>query len=531
VEPPVPAPEELLAEVWVHAPADAWKHLQHGVSGALALMPSSVAQLVCSLMGLDGELAPLVDVQATSYAVLADAGGGDVAWAFAVPLSGDGRAEEILLGGDVARYTARADGGMRIVTRVGQPLDIAVALSRGWLLLARDDRALARLGPYAYRTMPTRTPPSSSAAIVAVAPQPALAGALGGELSSRWEGARAWLLSRDEEQRAHHGGREPDFADPRGILESLDPAVRRRIAAVAQAQSAQLEIDVSEDDVHAELTLAPSRADGGAGAPLADAMRPGDLEPLAEAPQDAVVALLARDDAAGRAETSRDLASALDRSFGARLHGDDARALHVAIDDWTRGRGDWVSVSLAWGQSRGVWVRTPAASGEVALRSVREIVELARRPVLGEPLQRVLGVGAPRVAAAAVPSFGSMTLATFPRTAKLPAASAPFGVAWGLREADLLVAVGDDAPRLLAAEASSEGNLGGDARVARALAAIGSDAVFALVAQPFRFDPVHARAPSAPAVLAWGRRAGAAWARVEIADTLVREIMRLGAGL
>jgi hypothetical protein len=185
-----------------------------------------------------------------------------------------------------------------------------------------------------------------------------------------------------------------------------------------------------------------------------------------------------------------------------------------------------VTAALAWGNARGVWVRTPAAAAEVAVRGVREIVELSRRPLLGEPLQRALLLGPPRIAAADIPAFGSATVAAFASKN-----ASPVGIAWGVHGADLVVAAGDDAPKLLSAGGSPAAHLGDDARVARALAALGSDAVFALVVQPLRFDPVHADAASAPAVFAWGRRAGAAWARVEVADALVREVVHLTAGL
>jgi hypothetical protein len=500
-------------------------------------LPPTTGHLACVLAGLDADLAPLVDGGGTSYAVFAERSGSvpaDPAWVIALPLRDDARAAAILLAGDVARYSARSEGGLRILSRVavGAPLDVGVALARGWLLLGRDERAVLELGPYAYRTMPGKPAPSSGAFAVAVAPQSAMAGPLAGGLLSRWNDAKAWLAARDVEQRARHGGRAPDFGDPRAILDALDAVVRRRVELLTHAEGARFQVDVGDSEVRADLTVTPALEDGG-GAPLAATLRPGDVQPLGEAPAEALLALLVRDDAAERVESARDVGAALEASLGSRLHGDDARAIHAALDDWARGRGDWLSAAVAWGRSRGVWVRTPAPAGEVAVRAVRELVGLLRRPALGEPLGRALSLGPEAIGPASVPNFGSATLASFgpPRATAQPAAPPSFGIAWGVRDADLFVAAGDGAARLLSTQASPEAKLADDPAVARALAALGSDAAVALVAQPLRFDPVRAEAGSAPAVFALGRRGGDLWVHLDVADLLLRELVRLGAGL
>ncbi len=72
-----------------------------------------------------------------------------------------------------------------------------------------------------------------------------------------------------------------------------------------------------------------------------------------------------------------------------------------------------------------------------------------------------------------------------------------------------------------------------DARVARALSAVGANATFVLLAMPLRLDAAKADtdASRAPAVLAWGRRDADAWLRVDVADELLREILRIRSGL
>ncbi|HEY8039972.1 MAG TPA: hypothetical protein VIF15_09275 [Polyangiaceae bacterium] len=540
VEAPVPAPDGLLAEGWIRAPDATWSRVQQGVSGAVALLPPSAGELACAFAGLEPHLAPLVDGKATSTFALADAGDGVVAWAVALPLTDPATATAMLVdGGDAqpSRYTSREEGGMRILAGRERPLSTAVALARGWLILARSDQDLTRLGPYLVRTMPVRTAPPSASSIIAVAPHSALAGPLASWLGAGWGSARGWLAARDDEQRAQHGGRPPDFGDPRAILDALDVVVKRRLELVADAQSARLEIDAQDDDLRADLFVTPGQGEAGAG--LVASMRPGDAKPMAGAPADGLLAMMVRDDAEARADDAREIEAAVDRTLGARLHEEDSRAVHAAVDDWSRARGDWLSVGVAWdvvAPARGLWLRTPATSGDAAAQAVRELVELTRRPPLADLLAGTLRLGPPAIAPAQVPGLGTATLATFrpaqpAKAGRSPGGvDVPLGVGWAVHDGDLLVAMGQGAPRLLSGGASPARRLGDDARSARLLSALGATVTFALLAQPLRLDPGRP-AQDAPALLAWGRREGDVWARLELADALLRELIRLEAGL
>jgi hypothetical protein len=430
---------------------------------------------------------------------------------------------------------------MRVLAGKERPLGAASAIAHGWLLVASSDEGLARLGPYAYRTMPTKAAPTGSSSIVANVPPSALAGALATRLAAKWDETRAYLAARDEEQRARHGGRAPDFGDPRAILADLDSAAKDRIGLVARARAARVEIDAGDDDVHADVFVTPGEGDAGADAVAA--MRTGDTSPLARSPADSIVALLGRDDAAGRAGSARELEAALGRALGERVREDDSRAVRAALDEWARTRGDWWTVALGWGSteaSRGLWVRTPASDAEATSRAVRQLVDLSHRRAAQDLLSGSLHLAPASITTAEVPSLGKATVATFPwgdvKTARREGASAPLpppAVAWAVQGGDLLIAAGLAAPQLLSLEASPVRRVADDERSARALAAIGSDASFAVYAQPLRFDPARSGgdAAPAPAVFAWGRKGGDAWARLDVADTLLRELVRLQAGL
>jgi hypothetical protein len=539
LEPPVPAPDGLLADLWIRAPDTMWGRVQHGASGALELMPSSAGGLVTALVGLDPAIGPLVDGHATSYGVLADSGGA-VAWALALPLTDGRHALATLVDGDVARFTAHDVGAMHVLARGDRPLSASAAVANGWLLVAANDADLARLAPYAYRTLPTKPAPSCTAAVVAVAAREALSGPLSARAHATWNDARAWLKERDDDARSRHGGRAPDFGDPAEVLSSLDAIVGRKIALVADAEQARLEIDAGDDDVHADLFVEPRR--GGAGDAGAEAivaaMHPGDARPLADVSADAVIAMMTRDEAAARADDARDEAASVARILGARLRPDDAKAVGDAFDAWARARGDWVTVGVAWGRARALWLTTPAADGPAATQAVRGIVELGRRAGFTEPLAGLLHVRPPTLGQVDLAGLGKADSAVLAPVAangdKADRGGAPpaaIGVAWAAQDGNLVVAAAEDAPKTLAAEAHPSTRLGDDPRAARAVAALDGAASFVLLAQPLRLDPARVSAPSAPALFAAGRRDAAAWVHLDLADPLLRELASALAGL
>ncbi|MGH7296924.1 MAG: hypothetical protein ACRELB_18435, partial [Polyangiaceae bacterium] len=86
---------------------------------------------------------------------------------------------------------------------------------------------------------------------------------------------------------------------------------------------------------------------------------------------------------------------------------------------------------------------------------------------------------------------------------------------------------------LLATEVSAGARIADAPRSARAIAALGDSATFALFARPLLIDVARrgTEAAAAPATLAVGRKGGDLWARIELADVLLRELLHLKAGL
>ena len=124
---------------------------------------------------------------------------------------------------------------------------------------------------------------------------------------------------------------------------------------------------------------------------------------------------------------------------------------------------------------------------------------------------------------------GGASEATFPRLDG--PAGVPRGFAWTVQNGRLDAAVGADPRRLLGESIAPTSILGSAARAARVLSQLGEGVTFALLAEPLRLGRMGSTSPSAPVVVAGGRRAGIAWARVVVADPILTEGVRLGGGL
>ena len=535
----VAAPESLVAEATLTTPDAFWKKAQAGMGTTAAILPSTFAGLACALAGLDPSVAREVDPNTPAYASIADLGAG-FGFALAMRLTDPKHTQSMLVDGAGAPFTSRDLGSMRVLASKNAPLQMGVAIARaGWLLMATNDADLASLGPYTYRTLPTRARPAS--AIEVRAPRPALAGPLRARLATEWSDAKAWLLKQDADNRKKHDGREPDFGDAPSLVACVDAFVQRRLAMVGDLEDARLALDAGDDEVHAILTMKPG-APAGVAAQQLGSMHPGDGAPLLEAPLDAAAAWLFRDAAPERAEDTREIADCARRALGKRLGEDDAKKLADAAEQWSKGRGDLLSAAVMWGSSRGLVAHAPAANGDAASHALRDVVDLLQRPVLKAPLARYFHVSGIAVGGADVAGVGKVTAVTLtrddPRTPKekekektKSPAPAPLGMAWATGASDVRFAIGDGAPQLLGAAFKPKATYADDASIARAVRAFEGNVTFAVVAKPFRFEgDQRGGAPAPPFTFAWGRRAHDGWARVEIGYALLRELLRRTVG-
>jgi hypothetical protein len=536
-EPPVPAPEGLVAEATLLDPNPFWGKLQKGVGGALGILPMTLGGLVCALGGIDPSLGPEIDGTTPAYAVVAEGGGpGEASWAVAMKLVEPHKARILLVDSENARYQAKVERGMTILTSKGLPLHVAMALGNGgWLMIARTPDDLLRLGPYVHRTLPTR--PKGKSSLLIESPRAALSGPVKAGLSHLWTDFRLDKEKDDAKMREAHGGRAPDFGDPKAILEIFDGRVKDLVAVVGDLDSAKIAVDAGDDDLRALVTMTPA-AGGGRATELVNDMHPGDAAPLLDVAGDASIALFTRENAEDRKATAKRVEDAIGQTLGERLPEGDRKKLHGVLDSWSTARGDWLTAAYVGGKPRGLLVGTPTAdgAGDSASRSLRDGVELLQRPAFKGPLEAFLHVKEITLASADVPSVGKAQLATFVRAAdksdKSGAPPSKIGAAWIVKDGRLAAVVSEEAPAFLGATSAQTRKLGDDPRLATAVRALGNDVTFAFVSRPLALGITTSGSP-APVLIATGRQSGTpgiAFARIEVADVLLREAIKLSGG-
>ncbi|AKV03539.1 hypothetical protein AKJ09_10202 [Labilithrix luteola] len=546
---PVPAPEALLADLYVTSPNGSWAKLQRGIGGATGILPPSAGGIVCTALGLDPSLGGEIDGTLPSFGVVA----GDPAspgWAFAMKLTDARHARSVLAGGDTAHFTSREADGMTVLAAKGESPDSSLGLaisSNGYLLVARKGDDLTRLGPYLTRTLPSR--PLPPGALVADVPRSALASVIAPKLRSLWAETQRSLLAQDDQARRAHGGRAPDFADPKAILAAADTMLGRRLDIVGDLDRLRLSLDVGDEGTVISATMTPA-AGGGAASKWITAMRTGDHAPIDALPASAAVALLLRDGDEARAEQARELEEALRASLGERLAAADGKKLHEVFDDGAKARSDVLTASVLWDEPQAFALQAPVKDAEAAGRAVRGALDLAR----AAPFKEMLHLDDATTASEETPDLGRISLATFVRKAHGGGASGASGLAatgrpkalptsdagaksrsasnaggamaWSNAAGQLSVVLGAEPVVGLRTNSRPDKTLGAEPSVKQALEPLGSEASTVVVVQPLRFDPTRANLPIAPVVFAVGRHGGDAFARLSLSNGVLREVAR-----
>lgn len=566
-EPPLPAPEGLLADVILPSPNASWGKLQRGIGGAVGILPASAGGIICAAAGLDPFVASEIDGAAPAFGAVAG-DPTDAGYVIALKLLDLRKARGVLVDGDTARYTPRENGDITELLPKGQDRGAPVVVglsSNGYLLIARRSADLGRLSPYVTRTLARRELPAEGAVVLDV-PRAALGSVVKPKLDDIWATAKSFLLAEDDRMRRDHGGRAPDFGDPKAIVGAADAWVVRHIAVVGDLEKMRIALDVIDDGVSVVATMTPA-AGGGPASTWTESMKVGDVAPLASLPATSAVALMMRDGEEARAEQARELEKAVTSALGQRLAEADAKKLHDVLEDATKARGDVLVSSLVWDEPQSLSLRGPVRDAEAQARSLRGATELARVA----PFKELLRVRDVTTSTEDVPNLGKASIVTVAREpAREPArravasppsypssrggdGGAPSGAAWGIDagapapprrakkdelglawiiEGGALTLTTSDTPvATLSAMARPERKLVDEPAVARSLSALGSNSSAVLVVQPLRFDATRANLPAAPLVIALGRKEKKATLRVDVANGLLRELARRQMGL
>ncbi|HEY8077547.1 MAG TPA: hypothetical protein VIF62_25650 [Labilithrix sp.] len=535
----VPAPADLLADVYVSTPNTSWGKLQRGVGGAIGILPPGIGGMVCTACGMDFSFADEIDGTAPAYGVIAG-DPADPSWVLALKLVDFRRARGALVGDDVSRFTAKelGDGITEIVPKQasrGDPHQPVAITKNGWMVVAKRSADLPRLAPYVTRTLSTRPLPEGS--ITIDVPRVAIDTIFAPKLDSAWTDLKQFLLAQDARMRREHGGRAPDYGDPQAIVAGLDAIVSGRLAVVHDLDRVRLTIDVADQDVTIAATLAPAQG-GGAATKWIDGMKTGDASAVLRMPSASALAFASRDSEADRAAQAAQIEKTMTEALGARVPDADQKRIHDAVDAFSKSRGDVLAGSVVWDDPRAWFVRFSATDAAAADRALRTGIELTRVA----PFSEMLHTKEVAIASEDAAGLGKASVATITRTP--PPSKADAGaprskgsgpdkmtVAWISEGGALDVAYGEDARTALALSAKPEKKLDDEPSVKTALAPLGDRVSTVLVAQPLRFDPKRANLPVAPVVVGVGRQEKNGFVRVDVSDGVLREVTRFFMGL
>ncbi|HEY3499374.1 MAG TPA: hypothetical protein VGK73_32015, partial [Polyangiaceae bacterium] len=342
----VPAPEGLLAELFVREPGVSYAALRKLGGAPLQRLPASF-ELGLGLVfdwpvGAVNALAP--GRPAVGVFVRSKQGRPEFVLGFALK-SGRGLVKELTAPGSPLR--AEVDRGSGITLLRGTQSS-ALGVLDEWLLAATSEQALQAAGAYVARGLARRAVPPEP--FVVEAKQQGLVG-IRALTAERWSALRG-ELSRSASQTQQAQGRPADFGDPLAVLALGDGAVQTFGDTLASCERARFTLLAEADRLELAVELVPS--DGGLAARSTAELSVGSLDALLALPGTVDVAVLTRVGESELGSGAADPAGALREILGSRLPAADTKAVTDAFAHFQRGRGSTAVYGIT--QSAGLLV-------------------------------------------------------------------------------------------------------------------------------------------------------------------------------
>lgn len=545
--PDLPEPPNVVAELAVPQPGATYRALRELGSPVASLLPAGFPMFAATMLGLPPLSADSFDSDIGAVGALAVRSGerAGVGAVIALHVLSGRELVAKLTTGDHAPFRARESEpkGLTLLDPsnaaasdagggTGENAPLALAVFDNYLVASTDRELLGSVGPYVARTLSRR--PAPAHAIALRASQHALVGTAVPALRAFWASYRTALAEQDRAERAAHGGRAPDFADPAQVILGLDTAAESALAVLESAQSLELEIDPEPARLQFSLSLTPSP-----GSPAEAALASfatGNARGLLSLPAETRFAVGATSSVQDREASAKAAGDDWVRLLGARLTDQDTKKLRAALTDWELGHGEHSSYGFAAGAAPGVFVTTDVTDRERLERAGHGLFGLFSIPAVRAPFAQF--GGEPHVSeSTAVRSdyakpvqLAKITFVPAPsKDAK--AAPPPIDCAWIVEPEAGSFAAGKHAEPLLhqvtEAARGAAPALGGNALVASGVARLGEQtALFAYADARVAASEDSAMAEPAPLLLGFGERNKAALLRIEVSKPAVTIALR-----
>ncbi len=487
-EPPVAAPADLATTAVLASPDATWRKLQTMVGGVFTLAPPTFGGVLGSFAKVPS-LMTIVDGGAPAFG----AADGSGRWVIAAHVVTTSQARSTLIESKMT-LEPKTDG-----IELLHHEDVWVGLGGQYLLVGSSREAITSLGPYAYRTLPARKLPES--ALAATATAGALAGPARAEMLARIASTKRFLLDKDEEQRRAHGGRAPDLADPKPIVDAVESVASRYAMAITGMARADLALDIDDEGARAHVTLTPPAA--GDARAFVDSFDGGGSLPLGASSADSVVTFFWLSGKPEREHAASDFAQLMTSALGTRIPAEDEAKVAASLARIAQARAGWAALSVSGGAMLGALLRLPTNDASAITQAIDGDVALAMRPTWAKWED----------------DASVKKIERTPGGAAITTDQGTVQAKWVAHEGEVDVAVGLDASALLAPPARTLQN---DAKVAAWLHDLRGDVSWALVARPLLLE---SSPRSDAACVALVRRGGAIAFDVRATSLLVRKLV------
>ena len=527
-EAPVPVPVGLAAEGTLIHPTDVWQRLQKNLGGFFAVLPPSVGGLVSTAFGFDPLLAAEVSGKDPAFAALGvDRQTAAVSFAIAFRLSDPRHARSVLLSTEAGAI--RDVAGMSVLPRGPSAREFVGAISKGgFFVLASSNKALAELGPYAARTLPTRASPKSSAEVVF--PRLFVDGVLKPKVAETWASIRATVAQQGSvSARTTPEPPRPNRGDPSVFLAFADGAIRDLVDLMADVKEARLAADFDDGGLAITLALVPESADA-AIKRAANHIAGHDATPLLGLPADAILGILQHRSPEDRQKSAGQMLAALSLAMGKRFAVADAEALSKAVEQWNKTTADPFLISVSLNSPAAFVMRCKTTDSEGAAKAWSGAWGLlGRAPFFKDVLGSTLGIEQIQVGRFDAPDLAYGHLVTFGRRASKPAYGsggplpdllahvAKLELVSGVQGGEYLMALGEDGKRAFTAAAVPEHTLGEDVKLATEVKQLGAELAFAAVLRPPAFA-------GSSLLVGWGKHDSGLALRGRAGYALVKEL-------
>ncbi|MEP7052546.1 MAG: hypothetical protein ABJB12_19420 [Pseudomonadota bacterium] len=535
VRPDLPEPRGLLGELTALHPGASFAALRNLGGLAAALLPAGFPVFVTTAFGLPPLAADSFDPDLPLFGALVQGTDGQPGWVLAVHAVSGPELVAKLSTGDHAPFRAAAGGATGLTVLLpsaagasSPPAGRALAVFDNYLLAASSTDALTLVGPYAARMLPKHALPQVPIALRFS--KQALGSQVVPALRGSWASYRTSLSHLDQDERAAHGGRAPDFADPAQVILGADTIVESALSLLDDA--AALELDVAPFPNRVEATLLLQPGDSSEAQARLASLANGTAQPLLSLPAETQFAL-----GISRTVQEREVAGTAAgddwvRLLGPRLSVAGAKQVRAALSDWELGRAQQSSYGFLGGSEPGAYLVTAVADAGRLQHAGSSLFGLLSVPGVRAPLAEFLGE--PHVSEGAPPKSASLAdvsrkQLTFTASGAHQAALPALSFAWLVAGQTAFAAAGKSADPVLkkvvdAAHGQAE-TLASKASIAEAVQRIGDQAaVFAYADARLVAPTAVAAGPAsalAPLLFSLGKRGPSGYLRVEVSKSAI----------